>query len=76
MLHITSKAAAAPRLIEFCEPADALCLEELDRLPTHTAADPVAEVIKLRALQGQTGPETRAWLREQPEAVAFRMRHA
>jgi hypothetical protein len=65
----------ATRLIEFYELADALCLEELGRLPTHTAADPVAEIIKLRALQGQTGTEIRAWLREQPESVAFRARH-
>jgi hypothetical protein len=64
----------AARLIEFYELADALCLEELGRMPTHTATDSVAEVIKLRALQGQTGPEIRAWLREQPEAVAFRAR--
>src|SRR5882724_9523898 len=41
------------RLVEFHGLADALCLAELGRLPTHNAGDPVAEIIKLKALQGE-----------------------
>jgi hypothetical protein len=62
------------RLIEFYGLADALCLEELGRLPSHALADPVGEIIRLRALQGQTGEQIRAWLHAEPEAVAFRSR--
>ncbi len=60
------------RLIEFHGLADALCLQELGRLPSHTAGDPVAEIIELQALQGQTGAQIQAWLHQQPEAVAHR----
>jgi hypothetical protein len=60
------------RLVEFHGLADALCQEELGRLPSHTAGDPVAEIIELMALQGRTGEQIQAWLHEQPEAVAHR----
>jgi len=63
------------RLVEFHDLADALCLAELGRLPTHNAGDPVAEIIKLKALQGETGQQIQAWLHDQPEAVAHRGGH-
>jgi hypothetical protein len=62
------------RLIEFYGLANALCLAELGRLPTHKAGDPVAEVIELKAMQGETGQQIQAWLHDQPEAVAHRAR--
>lgn len=65
-------AVTVDRLIEFHGLADALCLQELGRLPTHTAGDPVAEIILLQALQGQTGEQIQAWLHDQPEAIAYR----
>lgn len=60
------------RLVEFHGLADALCLAELGRLPTHTLDDPVAELILLQALQGQTGEQIQAWLHDQTEAIAHR----
>jgi hypothetical protein len=60
------------RLVEFHGLADALCHVELGRLPSHTPGDPVAEIICLQALQGQTGEQIQAWLHAQPEAVAYR----
>jgi hypothetical protein len=60
------------RLVEFHGLADILCREELGRLPSHTSDDPVAEIIELMALQGQTGEQIRAWLHDQPEAIAHR----
>jgi hypothetical protein len=62
------------RLVEFYGLADALCLQELGRLPTHTLDDPVAEIIKLLAFQGNTGSQIRNWLHTMPEAVAYRSR--
>jgi hypothetical protein len=83
--HVNGAAAAAvakmaaqqaeidsARLIEFHGLADALCLQELGRVPTHTDGDPVAEIILLQALNGETGPDIQAWLHEQPEAIAYR----
>lgn len=60
------------RLLEFHQLADALCQQELGRLPSHTVGDPVAEMILLMALNGETGPQIQAWLHEQPEAIAYR----
>ncbi len=60
------------RLAEFYGLADWLCTQELGRLPTHTAADPVAEIICLYALQGLTGDQIQNWLHHMPEANAFR----
>ncbi len=58
--------------LEFAELADWLCQIELGRLPTHTLADPVAEIICYYALQGMTGLEIQNWLHHQPEAFNFR----
>jgi hypothetical protein len=60
------------RLVEFHGLADALCLAEIGRLPTHKAGDPVAEIIELKAMQGETGQQIQEWLHDQPEAVAHR----
>lgn len=60
------------RLVEFHGLADALCVAELGRYPTHTVGDPVAEIIEMMALRGQTGEQIQAWLHEQPEAIAHR----
>lgn len=60
------------RLVEFHGLADALCLQELGRLPTHTDGDSIAEIILLKALQGQTGEQIQAFLHAEPEAVAHR----
>lgn len=60
------------RLVEFHSLADALCLAELGRLPSHTIGDPVGEIIEMMALQGRTGEQIQAWLHDQPEAIAWR----
>jgi hypothetical protein len=73
MTHFPIEVTVA-RLVEFHRLADALCLQELGRLPGHTLDDPVAEIITLKALQGQTGPEIHWWLSAQPEAVGYRNR--
>jgi len=65
-------AVTTDRLVEFHGLADILCSEELGRLPSHTTDDPVAEIIELMALQGQTGDQIRAWLHDTPEAIAHR----
>ena len=60
------------RLVEFRGTIDAICRQEIGRLPTHTAGDPVGEIMLLMAMEGQTGQQLTAWLHDQPEAVAFR----
>ncbi len=65
-------AVTVDRLVEFAELADWLCQIELGRLPTHTPADPVAEIICLYALQGMTGPEIQNWIHHTEEAYTFR----
>lgn len=60
------------RLVEFHGLADALCQLELGRLPGHTIADSVGEIIELMALNGQTGDQIQSWLHDQPEAIAHR----
>jgi hypothetical protein len=67
-IHVT-----VDRLVEFHGLADALCRAELGRLPSHTTGDPVAEIILLQALQGETGAQIQAWLHDEPEAVAHRV---
>lgn len=67
-------AVTVDRLVEFHGLANALCLAELGRLPAHNAGDPVAEIIEMMALQGQTGQQIQEWLHAQPEAVAHRTR--
>ena len=62
------------RLVEFSGTIDAICRQEIGRLPTHTAGDPVGEILLLMAMEGQTGEQLTAWLHDQPEAVAFRSR--
>lgn len=61
------------RLVEFRGTINAICIEEIGRLPTWGApADPVGEIMELMAFQGQTGEQLRAWLRESAEARAYR----
>ncbi len=62
------------RICEFYQLADALCLRELGRLPTHTHDDPVAEIIVIQAFEGQTGEQIQQWLTAMPEAVSYRTR--
>jgi len=64
------------RLLEFRGTIDAICQQELGRLPSHTEGDPVGEIMLLMALQGQTGEQLTAWLHDQPEAVAYRTKPA
>jgi hypothetical protein len=61
------------RLVEFRATVNAICQQELGRLPAWGAPDDsVGEIMELMALQGQTGPQLIAWLHAQPEAVAHR----
>lgn len=62
------------RLLEFWGTINAICLQEIGRTGTHTAGDPVFEIMEMMAFEGQTGEQLTAWLHEQPEAVAYRER--
>src|SRR5215212_171737 len=65
------------RLVEFNATINALCQEEIGRIPSAgNAADAVREIMMLMALQGRTGEQLREFLHEQPEAVAHRARLA
>ncbi len=51
----------------------AICLDEIGRCPDVSNPDDQCAAIMLQmALEGRTGEELRAWLREQPEAIAHR----
>jgi hypothetical protein len=61
------------RLVEFNGTIDAICLQEIGRIPsTGNHADAAREVMLLMAMQGQTGAQLQAWLHDQPEAIAYR----
>ena len=53
-----------------------IAIEEIGRdpfiAPSPTSADAVGVIMLEMALQGQTGEQIRAWLHDQPEAVAYR----
>jgi hypothetical protein len=51
---------------------EALCLEELGRAASWTGEDLVAGILLQMAIEGQTGEGLRAWLHDQPEAIAHR----
>lgn len=60
------------RLLEFWGTINAICLQEIGRVGSHTGGDPVFEIMELMAFEGQTGEQLTAWLHDQPEAVAYR----
>lgn len=60
------------RLVEFWGTINAICLQEIGRVGSHNAGDPVFEIMEMMAFEGKTGEELTAWLHEQPEAIAYR----
>lgn len=60
------------RLVEFWGTINAICLQEIGRVGSHTADDAVFEIMELMAFEGQTGEQLTAWLHDQPEAIAYR----
>src|SRR4051812_19592998 len=60
------------RLVEFDGTINAICLQEIGRIPsTGNPADSVREIMLLMAMQGQTGEQLQAWLHDQPKAIPY-----
>jgi len=65
------------RLVEFNATINAICQQEIGRIPSvGNADDPVREIMMLMALQGRTGEQLREFLHKQSEAVTNRARLA